>query len=454
MIQNSVFKTYDIRGEDAILTTELAYKIGMSFAKWLPEGGVLHLGIDGRVNSSSLLSAICSGISASMRNIRIIYLGLVPTPVLYFADVKNKPNASIMITGSHNPANHNGFKIVLDGNPFFDRQIMSLSQKVLSMDSCVYSGEYKCETHNHLIAQYIDEIVQSVSIKKSLKVAWDPGNGAVCTVLDSLLSKLPNENIVINNVVDHKFSGRGPDPTKPAALDKLLLTIKNHNCDFGVAFDGDGDRVVGISSSGKILSGDQLLAVFARQVVKQHHNPSIICDIKTSQALIDYIKELGGDPILCKTGHSWIKQKIKDTTAMFAGELSGHMFFNDKYYGYDDGIYAALRLAEILSEESLDQILDRLPKVYNRFETKIHLPNSQKFDMVKMMREYARSKNWILNDIDGMRVAINDGWLLVRASNTEDYIMAMCEGMNESSFLEAELKLKELLSLVHQDLQQ
>ncbi|MCC8372437.1 MAG: phosphomannomutase/phosphoglucomutase [Rickettsia endosymbiont of Pseudomimeciton antennatum] len=485
-INRTIFRLYDIRGSSLLdINTTIAYKIGFCFTKLniSKQGNKIFVGRDGRLSSPALYQALVDGIISAGG--QVISIGLVPSPVLYFADKIFKPQASIMITGSHNPKDDNGFKMLSQGKSFFDQQIQHLLNSILSTDwssmtdkfiapANVYSNDLKngdnkqgvsersvdelrehantpkfCGANSskqksmqelNIIDQYIDRILQEITINPKIKVAWDPANGAAGSIIDLLTLRLPNKNIVINSEIDGNFPNHHPDPTIAKNLEQLIEVVRTQNCDVGIAFDGDADRIAIISKKGRIILGDQILCILAKEVIDQNPQATIIMDIKSSGAIFNQIKSYGGRPIMWKTGHSFIKDKMQTTKALLGGETSGHIFFADKYYGYDDAIYAALRFIDLLSrlDKTLDDMIDELPKCHNTPEISIPVPDNLKFDIIQQIKEDLISKNIAFNDIDGIRTNSSidsNRWWLLRASNTEAKIIARyesdsLEGMN------------------------
>lgn len=472
-INKEIFRAYDIRGNSIKhLTEEVAYKIGFCFANMsiTKDNNKICVGLDGRISSPTLCKALELGLTDS--GAKIINIGVVPTPVLYFADKHLIPAGSIMVTGSHNPRDDNGFKMLQNGKSFFGTQIQSLLTKIngvqwpdhnlksrwkiipswneikdkytvdtlkakgqLNSDStqCIKKGCYMSSIEFDVLKVYIKRILEGININPKLKVAWDPGNGATCNVITELTKHLINKNIIINSKIDGNFPNHHPDPTNPANLQELIKLVKEQNCDIGIAFDGDGDRIGIISGVGKILFGDQIVCIFAEDILKAHPNANIIVDVKTSQFIVDKIKSFSGNTIICRTGHPFIKSKMLETNALLAGEMSGHIFFADKYFGFDDAIYAALRFLDLLSKSSktLDKIIDELPKIYSTPEIKIFVTSRLKLQIIKEIKEKLLEDKIEFNDIDGVRVNTKNGWWLLRSSNTESIIVARAESVSQ-----------------------
>ncbi|XVN40399.1 MAG: phosphomannomutase/phosphoglucomutase [Rickettsia endosymbiont of Argas persicus] len=453
-INKDIFRAYDIRGNSLTdLTEEVAYKIGFCFAKLTikDNNNKIYVGLDGRLSSPALCKALEMGLVDA--GAEVINIGIVPTPVLYFADKKLSPAGSIMVTGSHNPRDDNGFKLIQQGKSFFGDQIEDLLAKI-NVTPWLDHGIFYHETHPEIPrssrgmtllssydiqTKYLNRILKEININPKLKVAWDFGNGATGNIIEELIKNhLTNENIVINSKIDGNFPSHHPDPTKVDNLQELIKLVKEQNCDLGVAFDGDGDRIGIVSSSGKMLFGDQILCIFAKDILKENPNAAIILDVKASQLIADRIKSYGGQPIIWRTGHPFIKSKMAETKALLAGEMSGHIFFADKYFGFDDAIYAALRFLDLLtrSNKTLEEIIDELPKSYSTPEIKIFVPSELKTKIIEEIKETLLKEKVEFNDIDGVRVNTENSWWLLRSSNTESAIIARAESNSEEGLRE------------------
>ena len=341
MINPAIFRAYDIRGNsNNYLSPEIAYKIGFCFARIIlssqKEAGsnFICVGRDGRLSSEELCNALLQGIRATGANVK--YIGLVATPTLYFADKNFSAPGSIMVTGSHNPKEDNGFKMVKSNAPFFGLMIQGLRKQIEEFNWPVLEiKDNYVQDCIDLKEQYIDRILLNRKISKNLKIAFDPANGAAGVLVSILCRKLPCQTFTINEKIDGNFPAHDPDPTIPENLSQLKNYVLENNCDVGIGFDGDADRIGIITKKGVFVPGDQLLCLYAKDVISKSPGAKIIADIKASGVLFDYVKEIGGVPIMWKTGHSFIKAKIKESGAKLAGEMSGHIFFADEYYGYD-----------------------------------------------------------------------------------------------------------------------
>ncbi|MGH7092754.1 MAG: phosphomannomutase/phosphoglucomutase, partial [Stellaceae bacterium] len=333
-----------------------------------------------------------------------------------------------------NPPDHNGFKMVMRGKPFFGEAIQHLAATAQSLGPAANArGQIE---RRSVFADYLDRIQHDYDGVRMLKIAWDPGNGATGDAVTALTPVLPGEHVLINNKIDGTFPAHHPDPTLPENLVQLQETVAAQHCDLGIAFDGDGDRIGVVDATGRILWGDQLMMILARDVLATRPGASILADVKASQVLFDEIARLGGKPVMAPTGHSRIKALLAETGAPLAGEMSGHIFFADRYYGYDDAVYVAVRLLGILAraDRSLVEMIDALPRVINTPELRLPCDEARKFEIVEEIHERLRRRGADITDIDGVRVRSGDGWWLVRASNTQAIVVARAEAASEAGF--------------------
>src|SRR6202790_4397573 len=428
----TILREYDIRG---IVGTTLfaadATAIGRAFAATLAEteGRRVAVGYDGRLTSPELEAALVEGLAA--RGADVVRIGRGPTPMLYFAAATLKVDGGIMVTGSHNPPDHNGFKMVLGGKPFYAEAIQRLGA-LAALPDASSGARGKVEEHS-VFDDYVARLARDYDGGRPLNVAWDPGNGATGDVVARLTKELPGTHHLINATIDGHFPAHHPDPTVPENLVQLQQEVARHGCDLGIAFDGDGDRIGVVDAKGRIFWGDQLMIVLARDVLTRHPGAPILADVKASQVLFDEIAQMGGHPVMAATGHSLIKAKLAEIGAPLAGEMSGHIFFADGYYGFDDAIYVAVRLLGILSRSthSLAEMRDRLPSVVNTPELRFACPDTRKFEVVREVRERLRKAAAETTDIDGVRVRTADGWWLLRASNTQAVLVARAESATE-----------------------
>ncbi|MDZ3838451.1 MAG: phosphomannomutase/phosphoglucomutase [Rhodospirillales bacterium] len=424
----STLREYDIRGIIGdTLTADHYREIGRAFGTGaIREGGTsVAVGYDGRLTSPELEVALVEGLAST--GITVYRIGLGPSPMLYFAVHHLGADGGMMITGSHNPPEYNGIKMSRRGRPFFGDDIRALGTAIADQD--YVRGDGRIEDRP-VAGAYVERLAADLVFGRTLRVAWDPGNGAAAAVLRDLCARLPGEHVLINDVVDGTFPAHHPDPTVEENLIQLREEVVRHRCDLGIAFDGDGDRIGVIDEHGRILWGDQLLVLLAGPVLAELPGATIIADVKSSQVFFDEIERLGGKPLMSRTGHSPIKKLMAETGAPLAGEMSGHVFFAHRYYGYDDALYAAVRLLSLLSASSasLGSLRDALPAKVNTPELRIDCPEERKFAVVEEVRGRLKDRPGIsVSDVDGVRVTSADGWWLLRASNTQPVLVGRCE---------------------------
>ncbi len=390
--------------------------------------------MDGRLSSPELSAALAEGLMST--GLAVKRIGLGPTPMLYFAVYHLKADAGIMVTGSHNPPDYNGFKMMIaphlpEGGPVYGAAIQKFGDMAAAGDFAV--GEGSASDHD-VQDDYVARMVKDYIPGRELNVVWDNGNGAGGEILRRLVAKLPGTHTLLFDDIDGKFPNHHPDPTVAANLRDLQAEVAAKKADCGIAFDGDADRIGAIDEQGRMIAGDQLLAIYAGEVLRDHPGATIIADVKASQTLFDEIARLGGKPLMWKTGHSLIKSKMKETRSPLAGEMSGHIFFADKFYGHDDALYCAVRLLSLLAraEETLGAMRDRIPSVVNTPELRFQVDESRKFPVVEEIKARLKLSGAQVNDIDGVRVNTADGWWLLRASNTQDVLVARAEGRDEA----------------------
>ena len=435
---STVLREYDIRGIiGETLGPDDARAIGRGFASLLREAGgkTVAVGYDGRVSSPMLEHALIEGLTASGCN--VVRIGMGATPMLYYAEASQEDvDGGIQITGSHNPANYNGFKMVFQGRPFFGADIQTIGELAATGDWM--DGTGTVETREVEDA-YIDRMLEGLdgidpAALARLRVAWDAGNGAAGPALEKLAAKLPGEHHLLYTEVDGNFPNHHPDPTVEANLADLKAIVAEKNLDFGIAFDGDGDRIGAIDGQGRVIWGDQLLSIFAEDVLSRHPGATIIADVKASRALFDRVAELGGKPLMWKTGHSLVKSKMKETKSPLAGEMSGHIFFADGYYGFDDALYGAIRLiaASARLGKSVTELRSAMPAMVNTPELRFQVDESRKFAAIEEVKARLAGTDADVDGTDGVRVNTPDGWWLLRASNTQDVLVARAESMDQA----------------------
>jgi phosphomannomutase len=438
----TILREYDIRGTvGKTLHVGDASAIGRAFGTLVKRNGGkrVALGYDGRLSSPGLAEACIEGLIST--GLEVVEIGLASTPMLYYAVWHLDTDGGIQITGSHNPPDFNGFKMMMGKKSFFGADIQKLGEIAARGD--FETGRGKVEK-KAVLDDYAARLLKDVKPGRELKVAWDTGNGAVGVSIRAVVDKLPGTHFILNEKVDGTFPAHHPDPTVPENLKELQATVKKEGCDLGIAFDGDGDRIGAIDGKGRILWGDQLMILWARDVLKSRPGATIIGDVKASQALFDEIQQAGGTPLMWKTGHSLIKTKMAELKSPLAGEMSGHVFFADTFYGFDDALYCGLRLLNIVAagKESLAQMRDKLPQLVNTPELRFDCPDDRKFKVVEEVKGRLKQAGARVNDIDGVRVNTPDGWWLLRASNTQPVLVARCESANQAGLerLKADLK--------------
>jgi phosphomannomutase len=433
----TILREYDIRGiAGTTLFAADAHALGRVYAQILVEGGGrrVAVGYDGRLTSPEFEAALLDGLVEG--GIDVVRIGRGPTPMLYYAEATlsgdRAVDGGIMVTGSHNPPDHNGFKLVLGGKPFFGEAIQRLGHMALAFGP---AGTARGRVDQHSVFdQYVERLARDYDAARGLSVAWDCGNGATGEVVAALVPKLPGRHVLINETIDGTFPAHHPDPTVAENLVQLQQAVKAEGCDLGIGFDGDGDRIGVVDARGRIVWGDQILIVLARDVLSRHPGAPVLSDVKASQVLFDEIARAGGEPVMTATGHSLIKARLRETGAPLAGEMSGHIFFAERYYGFDDAVYVAVRLLGVLARarESLAEMLDRLPPVFNTPELRLECEEARKFAVVEEVRDRLRRRGAEVVDIDGVRVRNPDGWWLLRASNTQAAIVARAESTSEA----------------------
>lgn len=427
----TTLREYDIRGiVGKTLHKDDAYAIGRGFGTLVRRAGGTRVavGYDGRESSPMLEAALINGLTTS--GVDVVRVGLGPTPMLYYAEAVLEVDGGIQITGSHNPADYNGFKMVLQHAPFYGEDITLIGAMAAQGDWLEGAGTV---SDVDIMDDYVGRLLAGYA-GGAYRIGWDAGNGAAGPVIEKLVKLLPGEHHLLFTDVDANFPNHHPDPTEEKNLAHLKALVAEKKLDFGVAFDGDGDRIGAIDGQGRVIWGDQLLGILAEPVLKAVPGGTIIADVKTSQALYDRVAELGGKPLMWKTGHSLIKAKMKEVDSPLGGEMSGHIFFAWDYYGFDDAIYAAVRLMSAVrqSGKSLTEIKDAMPDMVNTPEMRFQVDESRKFAVVGEVLARLKADGAEVNDTDGARVNTPDGWWLLRASNTQDVLVARAEAKDEA----------------------
>jgi phosphomannomutase len=426
----TTLREYDIRGIiGKTLGEEDAYAIGRGFGTRVRRAGGrrVAVGYDGRLSSPALEAALVSGLrDAGCDAVRV---GLGPTPMLYYAVYELACDGGIQITGSHNPPDYNGFKMMLGTGPFFGADIRNIGELAAAGDW--EQGAGGVETVD-LEDRYVERLLKNFD-GPAFNLAWDAGNGAAGRIVEKLVAKLPGRHVTLFTEIDGNFPNHHPDPTEEKNLVDLKKAVADHGLDFGIAFDGDGDRIGAIDGKGRVVWGDQLLTILAEPVLQELPGATIIADVKASQALFDHIAARGGTPLMWRTGHSLIKAKMKEVNSPLAGEMSGHIFFAHDYYGFDDALYSAVRLIRAVGKlgGSLTALKDAMPAMVNTPELRFACSEERKFAVVTEVLDRLRAAGAQVNETDGARVNTPDGWWLLRASNTQDVLVARAEAKSQ-----------------------
>ena len=457
-VSKNIFKAYDIRGiYKKELTTSSVKQIAKSLCSIYKSGNnKIVIGRDGRLSSHELSKALINQFLECGKD--VVDIGQVPTPVLYYAVENLKLNSGIMITGSHNPKEYNGLKIIMDGHTLAGDEIKNIYTSILEKKLSKLNYAKTNLQNINFEFQYINSLLNDIKIKKKIKIVIDGGNGVAGKLAVKVFENLGLDIIDLYCDVDGNFPNHSPNPSELKNLNDLVKLVKEKNYDLGIAFDGDGDRCVLIDNLGNVLWPDKQMMLYSKNVLANNKGANIVYDIKSSKNLKGYIKNYGGNPIICRTGHSYIKKKMKEVNAILGGEMSGHIFFHDRWYGFDDGIYAAARMIEILAQEDTTsfELFDELPKSFSTPEINIKV-NKDGFqhDFMKKFSSVAKFPDSVeIIKIDGLRVEYGNGWGLLRASNTSPYLVMRFEAdtkqcLNEirKKFIDEILKIDSTLEI-------
>ncbi|MBD3609849.1 MAG: phosphomannomutase/phosphoglucomutase [Gammaproteobacteria bacterium] len=440
-----IFRAYDIRGiVGETLTEEGVRLIGQAIGSEAQERGVkqIAVGRDGRLSGKSLCRELISGIRAA--GIHVLDIGQVATPMLYFAAHHYCDGSGVMLTGSHNPPQYNGIKIMLAGDTLYDESVMALRGRIENKQLHSGLGELKSLD---VFPAYQEGIQKDINLARPLKVVVDGGNGVAGGYGASLLRRLGCETIELFCEVDGNFPNHHPDPNRPENLQQLIEKVAEKGADLGIAFDGDGDRVGVVDEQGKIIWPDRLMMYFAQEILKDHPGAEIIYDVKCTRALADVIKQAGGKPLMWKSGHSYAKAKLKETGALLAGELSGHLFFNDRWPGFDDGAYVAARLVELLSNESqaASHVFAQFPELVSTPELQMAMQEGEPPVLMEKLKQHFPFQDGLVYNIDGLRIEFPEGWALLRASNTTPTLVMRFEALNAAALITIESRIRDWL---------
>lgn len=451
-VNSEIFRAYDIRGiVDKDLTEEITYFLGKAVGTFIQLQGrdSVVTARDGRISGDRLQHKFQEGVLSSGCN--VLDIGKVPTPLLYFATFENGISDGVMLTGSHNPKNYNGFKIVLDKKSTTSEKIDEI--KSIIFEERFWDGNGKLSFLN-IKEQYLAKIKEKIKIKKALKICLDCGNGIGGVIAPEAFKLSGIELIELFTEVDGNFPNHHPDPSNPKNLVDLQNKVKETKSDLGIALDGDGDRVGLIDSDGEIIYPDKYMMLLVEDILSKHKKGSIVYDVKCSTNLEKIISDLNGTPVMSRTGHSYIKSKIIETDALLGGEMSGHIFFNDDWYGFDDAIYSALRIIEVISKKNIssNKIFKKYPSFFSTPEINISIPDQIKFKLIDEIKLHIKSTRFKYIDIDGVRLESETAWGLVRASNTSPNIVLRFEGQTEKDLLEIKNYFKTILSKIDNNL--
>ncbi len=447
MLKPTIFREYDIRGiADQELLSDGVEELGRALGTFLQRhaGPNVNLGRDTRLSSPRLHQALLRGLLAS--GCQVTGIGVVPTPVLYYSVFHGKAHGAVMITGSHNPSEYNGFKTVCGASTIYGEQIQEVLHIIQTGDYTTGQGTYR---EADFVTPYIEEVASQFHWDRRIKVVFDGGNGVAGPVMDRLADRLNIDAVKLFFDMDGNFPNHHPDPTVEENLEALRHAVAEHHADLGIAFDGDSDRIGAIDETGRVVWGDMLMLIYGREILTRKPGATFIGEVKCSQVMYDELKRLGGNPIMYKTGHSLIKAKMKHEHAELAGEMSGHMFFADRYYGFDDALYGACRLMEIVANSGrpLSAQLEGLPHMVVTPEIRVDCPDELKFNVVSEVREHFRRIRDVV-DVDGMRVLFPQGWGLVRASNTQPVLVLRFEAATPELLQEYRAEVEAVLNRV------
>jgi len=452
-IKPEIFRQYDIRGlVDRDLTPESVETLGKAIGTYFRQHNrkQVAVGRDCRLSSPQFSEVLSKGLIST--GCDVVELGIIPTPLLYFAIYYKKMEAGVMITGSHNPPEYNGFKMMLGEDTLYGPDIQDIL-KIIQEEKFTKDEAGEKETYD-IKPEYENYVVENIKLQKKLKVVVDAGNGTGGAVAVPIFRKLGCEVTELFCEMDGTFPNHHPDPTLPEALETLIQTVTESHADLGIAYDGDADRIGVIDDKGNIIWGDQLMIIFARDILPSHPGAPVISEVKASKLLYEEVEKLGGRPIMWKTGHSLIKKKIKEEKALVAGEMSGHIFFADRFFGFDDAIYSSARLLEILSrsEKRLSEMLADLPSTSHTPEIRVYASDAVKFKIVEEVKKEL-AKKYPIVDIDGVRAQFPKGWGLVRASNTQEVLVLRFEAETEQDLADIRKEVEKTVEQAIQSLE-
>lgn len=443
-----IFKAYDIRGiVHKTLTPDTVQQIGMAIGSEAIERGerTIVVGRDGRLSGPALIAALTEGLASTGCN--VIDIGMVPTPLLYFATYELGTGSGIAVTGSHNPPDYNGLKMMLGGETLAGNTIQSLRQRVLDGNLLSGSGSI---SRSSVVDTYLDKLTSDIALEKPLEVVIDCGNGVAGAIAPSLFRKIGCDVTELYCDVDGQFPNHHPDPSQPDNLTDLINEVRKQKADIGLAFDGDGDRLGVITPNGEIIWPDRQLLLFSKDLLSVRPDSQIIYDVKCTRLLPEAIREAGGEPLMWKTGHSFIKAKLKETGAALAGEMSGHLFFNERWYGFDDGLYAGARMCELVSRHPQDpqSLFDTIPNSVNTPELRMEMVEGEHYTLIEELVDRADFDDGDISNIDGLRVDFEFGFGLIRASNTTPMLIMRFEANHQEGLAMIQSRFRDLINRV------
>ena len=449
---HEIFKAYDIRGiVDTSLSNEITFKIGQAVGSEVIKSGgkQIVIGRDGRLSGPELSKHLANGLQAA--GVDVVDIGIAPSPVVYYSSYSKNIPSCIAITGSHNPPNYNGFKMVVDGTTLSAESIQSLKQRILTDDFSQGAGGYSQQT---VIPDYSQTIIDDIKLQRSMKIVIDCGNGVAGATAPEIFKGIGCEVIELFSEVDGTFPNHHPDPSQAENLVDLIAAVKQHNADLGLAFDGDGDRLGVITKSGDIVWPDRQIILFAQDILARNPGAEIIYDVKCTRLLPAAIEAAGGKATMWRTGHSFIKAKLKETGAALAGEMSGHVFFKERWFGFDDGVYAGARLLEILSKsgQTPQQVFDAIPNSINTPELRIEFDEGEHYAFMEELTEVAVFKDAEVSTIDGVRADYVDGFGLIRPSNTTPILVLRFEADSEAALTRIQSDFKQQILQIDSEL--
>ena len=453
ILPEEIFKAYDIRGiVDQTLTEDGVTKIGQALGTEALSRNQrsIIIGRDGRLSGPRLIDALADGIMAS--GCDVIDIGQAPTPVIYFASFRLGTQSAIAVTGSHNPPEYNGLKIIIDGETLAGPRIQDIRRRIVEGNLNNGTGSRR---QQNILQDYIDHIVEDVQLQREMKIVLDCGNGVAGSVAPQLFNNLGCQTIELFCDVDGSFPNHHPDPSRPENLQDLIDAVRKHKAEIGLAFDGDGDRLGVVTPDGSTIWPDRQMILFARDILDRQPGGKVIFDVKCSRNLPAEIEKAGGEPIMWRTGHSFIKAKLKESGAVLAGEMSGHIFFKERWYGFDDGMYTGARLVELLSrmDQTPQQVFDALPDSVNTPELQIKMREGEHFEFMEELAENASFPDGEVCKIDGLRVDFEDGFGLIRPSNTTPVLVLRFEADNPKALTRIQAQFAELISQTRPDTQ-